>query len=169
MLIERTGTRIASLLVATVATLVAGCPAPVQSGRTLEEFDVMYTIPIEGITLKISNQTNTLLDPQIYVAPASGGVENLFTLDHKRTDFGFGGIGVVLPNSEVSLAVPCGQNALIGTLGGVYGDDLSQPVAGGVQAVLEEGVNVRCGALVEFIFTADDPNAVLTTGFAVTP
>lgn len=173
-----TRTPLALLIAAALLAAPGGCPqAPSDWPPPLEwppviewppnARDVTYTIPIEGITVKIINQTDQLLDPQIYVAPAADGLDELFVAENKRTDFGFGGMGVVLPFTSVSLSVACGRDLLIATKGGVFGEDLSRPIGSGERLVLQEGLSVPCGALIELYFA---PAGVeLDSSYAVTP
>jgi hypothetical protein len=112
------------------------------------------TAPPSAITVKIVNATDKALDPQIYVGPSAAGVPALFTDANKKRDFGFGGLGYVEPSSEASFSIPCGQQVLIGTQGGAYGDNLNTPLGRGQQLVLEEDVSVRCTYVLTFTFSA---------------
>ena len=112
------------------------------------------TTPPSAITVKIVNATDKALDPQIYVGPSAAGVQALFTDANKKRDFGFGGLGYVEPSSEASFSIPCGQQVLIGTQGGAFGDNLNTPLGRGQQLVLEEDVSVRCTYVLTFTFSA---------------
>lgn len=123
--------------------------------------------PPTTITIRLVNDTGKALDPQFYIGSPDAGVEGLFVDVNKRTNFGVGNLGVLLEHSSTSFEVDCGALGLFGTQGGVYGDDLNNPIDQGKQAVLQENVNVECGGRVTFIF--DNRGDELITSFAVTP
>lgn len=129
----------------------AGCSSSLtsDSGRDLPEF------PTRGIVVKAVNATDQPLDPQFYVGPAADGANRLFVAANRRTDLGVGKVGILLPGQDDSFAVECDDQVLIGTRGGVFGEDLSDPEGRGDPVVLEEGLNIRCGELVTFTFRAD--------------
>lgn len=119
------------------------------------------------ITVRIVNSTTKPLDPQIYIAPVDVGVENMFQPVYKRTNFGFGGLGVLQPLTSESFTVTCGQLGLVGTDGGIAGDNLADPaVPKGQRFVLQEGVGVQCGYIVEFRF--DLVGGQVVNGYAIT-
>lgn len=119
------------------------------------------------ITLQLVNLTGQPLDPQVYIAPAGGGVEALFAAENQRTDFGVGGLGILLPVADVIIALPCGEGLMIGTKGGIFGEDLTQPTGAGQQYVLREDETIHCGDTVTFTFTARGQSLVTT--YVVTP
>ncbi|MCK4341532.1 MAG: hypothetical protein KAY37_07415 [Phycisphaerae bacterium] len=124
------------------------------------------TSSASAIKIKIVNATSKPLDPQIYVGSPEGGVEGLFVPENKRTNFGVGSLGVMLPQSETSFSVMCGELGLFGTQGGIFGQNLENPDGSGRQVVLQENINVQCGDLVTFAFSAQG-NTLVTT-YAVT-
>jgi hypothetical protein len=123
--------------------------------------------PSTAITIRIINRTDRPLDPQIYVGPVSEGRDALFQGHHQRTDFGVGNVGILTAGTEGSFTVTCGDPVYIGTKGGIFGDDLTDPVGRGQQIVLQEDVNVRCGEIVTFMF--NNTGNTLIGGFGVTP
>lgn len=108
--------------------------------------------PATTITIRIFNETAFPLDPQLHIAAVDVGADNLFQGQYKRTNFGVGGLGTVLPYDRVEFTVACGQLGLLGTAGGIFGSDLTNPIDQGQQVVLQEGVSVNCGYVVEFRF-----------------
>ena len=118
------------------------------------------------ITVRIVNDTIFPLDPQIYIGPIAGGTEGLFVGANKYTDFGVGSTGVMLGGRDATFTVNCGELGLIGTLGGIFGDDLGEPLGSGRQVVLQEDLNVNCGDTVTFAFSAQGDTLITT--FAVT-
>jgi len=145
-----------------IAVAITGCTfqvLPDDSGHTAPP------VPVTTITVKAVNETDRPLDPQLFVGPIADGVENLFVVDNKRTDFGVGGVGILLPGDTVSFAVACDDQVFIATQGGIFGEDLTTPDGKGRQYVLEEEVNVDCGDQVTFSY-ANDGN-VLQTRFSV--
>lgn len=150
------GTLLATILIATLGGCVIEF-VPVDDGTT---------DPATTITVRIINNTNLPLDPQLYLGSPDGGVEGLFVAENKRTDFGVGTLGIMLARSDTSFTVDCGELGLIGTLGGIFGDDLQNPLGSGHQVVLQENVNVNCGDVVTFAFNAQ--GSTLITSYAVT-
>lgn len=123
--------------------------------------------PPTTITIRLVNDTGRALDPQFHIGSPDAGVEGLFVAANKRTNFGVGNLGILLAHSSTTFEVNCGELGLFGTQGGIFGDDLNNPLDQGKQAVLQENVNVECGGRVTFIF--DDRGNELITSFVVTP
>ena len=123
--------------------------------------------PSTAITVRIINNTDRPLNPQIYVAPVADGADHLFDSANRQTHFGVGSTGVLTAADEGSFTITCGDPVYIGTKGGIFGDDLTDPVGRGQQIVLQEDVNVRCGEIVTFMFT--NTGNTLIVGFGVTP
>lgn len=148
---SRIGRGPCSLLVVGAMALSGGCPfqSRSDSGRDAPRF------PATGIVVKVVNATDQPLDPQLYAGSTTGDPEGLFEPANRRTDFGVGHLGILLPGGEGLFAVTCEQHVLIGTLGGVFGEDLTAPQGQGDRLVLEEGLNVSCGDLVTFTFRED--------------
>jgi hypothetical protein len=119
------------------------------------------------ITVKLVNKTTKPLDPQIYVGSVSDGVDVLFAPANQQTGFGFAGLGLIEAGKDGSFTVGCDQHVYIATLGGIYGDDLSAPIAEGQQIVLEQNLSVRCGDVAQFTFTAD--GGELSTSVTIQP
>jgi hypothetical protein len=154
----RTCLPLLSLLLAGGCTIQVGPPGSDQNTPN---------VPPTTIMVKAINRTDKPLDPQIYVGPATGGLNGLFVAANKRTDFGVGGVGILLPDAEISISVACGEQVLIATRGGIFGDDLTAPDGQGQQFVLDEDLNLYCGDLVTFTFHND--GSELLTGFSVQP
>lgn len=118
------------------------------------------------ITVRIVNNTTKALDPQIYIAAADVGADNLFQAQYKRTNFGVGNLGTLLPGTSATFSVQCGQLGLVGTQGGIFGDDLNNPLDQGDKIVLQENVSVQCGYQIEFRF--DQRLTTLINTYSVT-
>ena len=140
--------------------LVAGCVI------TVEPIDTQPSTPTT-ITIRIVNNTNKALDPQIYVAPREVGAANIFQPQYLKTDFGLGNRGILAPRSDAVFTITCADQGLVGTQGGIYGDDLNNPIDQGRQVVLESGVSMQCGDYVQFRF--DALLSELITTYSVTP
>lgn len=125
------------------------------------------TAPPSAIIVKIINNTGKPLDPQLYIGAASAGSQGLFTSVNKRTDFGFGGLGVLEAGATIELTVACDAALLIGTAGGIFGDNLNVPTGQGQSLVLDSSLNVPCGNVLTFTFTAS--GSTLRTSYSVTP
>ncbi len=156
------------LLLAALTPLLAAAPcsieiAPSDGGNGGDNTPPPTTM----ITVRIVNNTDRPLNPQVYVAPVAAGADHIFDAANRRTHFGVGSTGVLAAGTEGSFTITCGDPVFIATKGGIFGDDLTDPVGRGQQIVLEEDVNVRCGEIVTFMFTND--GNTLIGGFGVTP
>jgi hypothetical protein len=121
--------------------------------------------PTDGVLVRVQNRTDRPLDPQLYVSPAADGLDNLFSASNKRTDFGVGSVGVLLPDSSAEFPLDCGVEHLLATHGGAFGDDLNNPDGTGEYVVLEQGLNLHCGDVVTFTFV--NSGNTLTVTYAV--
>ena len=119
------------------------------------------------ITVKLVNRTTKPLDPQVYVGSVSDGVDVLFAPANLQTGFGFAGLGLIEAGKDASFTVGCDQQVYVATAGGIFGNDLSAPVAQGQQIVLEQDLSVRCGDVAQFTFTADGNS--LRTSYMIQP
>jgi len=122
-------------------------------------------VPPTSITIKVVNDTDKPLDPEIYVGPVADGVDRLFRTANKHTSFGFAGLGVLEPRSQASSGVDCEGEVYIATRGGIFGDDLRDPLDRGQQIVLQQELSVHCGDVVRFTFSASGSN--LTTSVSI--
>jgi hypothetical protein len=125
------------------------------------------TPPPSAIAVRITNDTGKPLDPQLYIGPAAGGSAGLFIPANKRTDFGFGGLGLLEAGAAIEVTIPCDPAVLIGTAGGIFGDNLATPTGQGQPLVLDSSLNVPCGNVLTFTFTANG-NA-LKISYSVAP
>jgi hypothetical protein len=123
--------------------------------------------PSTAITVRIINNTDRPLNPQVFVGPVAGGADHLFDNANHQTRFGVGNTGYLTAGDEGTFTITCGDPVYIGTKGGVFGDDLTDPVGRGQQIVLQEDVNVRCGEIVTFMF--NNTGNTLIVGYGVTP
>lgn len=152
-------------LVLLLALPLAGCVIQVPTGPSGTD-GTGQQAPPTSIVVRIVNDTDRPLDPQIYVGPPGGAAGDLFVVANKRTDFGVGKLGTLLAKSETSLVLECGKVGYFGTAGGIFGDDLNNPAGGGRPITLQEGANVWCGGEVTIWFE-NNANTLITT-FAVT-
>lgn len=145
------------LVVLTVVLATGGCGVRVVSDDTSPPASTT-------ITVRIINNTNYPLDPQIYIGTVDAGAAGLFVAANKYTDFGVGGLGTMLGRTEASFTVNCGELGLIGTQGGIFGEDLQEPLGSGRQVILQENVNVNCGDEVTFAFSAEGDSLITSYG-----
>lgn len=148
-----------------LALPLAGCIIQVPAGSSGTD-GTGQQAPPTSITIRIVNDTDRPLDPQIYVGPPGGAAGDLFVAANKRTDFGVGMLGTLLAKSETSLVLECGKVGYFGTAGGIFGDDLNNPTGTGRSITLQEGANVWWGGEVTIWFENDGDTLVTT--FAVT-
>ncbi len=144
-----------------------GCVVRRPATEGTEEAEVVDTGPPTRITIRISNSTNKPLDPQFYIGGPDVAADDLFVAENARSNFGVGGLGLILPQNEVVITVDCDKLGVFGTQGGSVGDDLTSPDAVGRPIVLAENVNIDCGDTVHFFFESDGRQLVTT--FQVVP
>jgi hypothetical protein len=123
--------------------------------------------PGTAIRVFVVNDTTKPLDAEMFVGSIANGLDHLFDAANKRTDFGIGNIGILDAAGQGSFTITCADPVFIGTQGGAFGDDLRNPSGHGEQFVLQEGLSVRCGDTVTFVFTA--AGNTLQVGVAVEP
>jgi hypothetical protein len=119
------------------------------------------------ITIRVVNSTTTTIDPDIYIATEAATVEQLFVPQRKYTAFGVGKLGVLAPASSDEFTLPCDRVAVLGTLGGKFGDDLTMPDGTGRQIVLTRDLNLFCNGRVTFTYSGS--RGAYTTSFTVSP
>ena len=160
MRVRKTRNSILGLVAVAAGLATAGCTI------TVAPRDGTPATP-PTITVKAVNRTGKPLDPQLYVASTSAGLDGLFAAANQQIDFGFAGLGLIESNKDISFTVGCDQQVYIATLGGAFGDDLNNPVGQGQQIVLEQELSVHCGDVVTFTYTA--VGSSLRTSVAVQP
>ncbi len=124
--------------------------------------------PATTFTVHLVNHTGKPLDPQVYVGRVADGRAQLFASVNERTDFGVGTRGVLLANDQTQFDITCGEPVYVGTLGGIYGDNLNAPDGQGQMIILEEGASIHCGDSVTFTYSVNRSGALVTT-YSVTP
>ncbi len=144
-------------LVLVLALPAGGCflgdaDSPPTEEEVVEDSEQGRGTPASDIVVRIINGTALPLDPQLFVAPVAAGRDAVFEEANARTDYGLGGVGVLLAGTQDTLSLGCDDMIFIATAGGVVGDDLVDPDAVGRPVILEEGVNVNCGDEVVFVF-----------------
>lgn len=156
----------ASMLLITLLTITSGgCVIRLNSPG--EATDDPNAATAGTILVRIVNNTDQPLDPQLYVGLVANGVEQLFTEANRRNDVGVGNVGVILANSEDALSVDCTEPVYVATKGGIFGEDLSNPTDTGRETILEQGRTLMCGDLLVFTFSAQGTS--LITSVTVTP
>jgi len=145
-----------------LALIAASCLAAGGCDRGLWSLDDNLPPTANAIVITAINRTEYPLDPEFYVGPLADGRDTLFSEANRRTDFGFGGLGLIEPGKQVSFSVTCGQPVYVATRGGIFGQDLTAPLDQGDMIILEQDVNVRCGQAVVFTFRAS-ANQLLTS------
>lgn len=134
----------AVVLVGLAALLVGGCTI------TVDPVDMGTNGDGEGgaadeITIRIVNNSNTGLDPEIYLASGPVTRDQLFVASRKYTDFGVLGLGVIAAHDSDSFTVPCSEARVVGTKGGSFGDKLTEPEGHGTERILSQDVQFFCG------------------------
>jgi hypothetical protein len=119
------------------------------------------------ITITVVNQTNTTLDPEIYISATPVGIDELFGGANKFTLYGVGTLGLLGPNASDTFTISCEQARVIGTNGGRFGDNLNSPDGMGRQIVLTQDLSVFCGGALTFVYSR--AGSGFDTTFAVTP
>lgn len=135
--------------------------APDDSGR-----------PVSGeeVSVRLLNGSEFALDVELYVVtvPDVATPEGLFgSPEHEYRDgIGFLSLGVLAPNAQAEVRLPCGEALFVGTTGGEFLDAVSgESVAEGTRtrhAML--GPQFDCGDRLTFQFFPDDagePNVLL--------
>ena len=136
----------------TVAATGAGCVVtidPIDNGNDNGNPD-----PQDGtITIRMVNNTNTGLDPELYLADGPVSVSELFVDSRKYVDFGVFGLGVVDSFSSASVTVNCAEARVLGTTGGTFGDTVQDPQGNGTQRLLSQELQYNCGDRVTFTYS----------------
>lgn len=165
MRVRRPPVTAGTLLITLLAVTVGGCVVRVTNpgGTTPDPNE-----PTAGtILVRIVNNTDQPLDPQIFVGLVADGVDALFDEANARTDLGVGNAGIILANSEDAISVDCTEPVYVATQGGIFGDDLSAPIGTGRETTLEQGRTLQCGDLLVFTFSRQGD--ALITSVTVTP
>jgi len=138
---------------------------------TVGAFDgVSDDAPVEEsgkIVVRVVNRTNVTLDPQIYVSAEPVTADELFASENKYTTFGVGTLGLLGGGGSDRFPLSCEQARVIGTQGGLFGDDLNNPDGSGRRIVLTQDYSVFCGGSVTFIYEREGDG--FTTTYDVEP
>lgn len=121
--------------------------------------------PASTITVRVVNQTDVGLEPQIYFSASATTADELFVKSNLFTRFGIFGRGLIDRFSEDSFTVNCSDARLIGTFGGRFVDNSGEPQGTGTQRVLTQEVNFNCGERITFIYRRT--GGVFVTSIAV--
>ena len=105
------------------------------------------------ITLRIINETGATLDPQIYVtADAITDPSALITRSNQFTRFGVGNRGLLGDFDSDTVTFDCTEARVLGTAGGLFGDDLENPDGEGTQRILGQDTIFECGDTITLRF-----------------
>jgi len=108
--------------------------------------------PPSTVFVRLVNNTDVALDPQLYVSSEAVTAEELLDDSLKHTAFGFGTLGFLEPRGAVEVQLPCAELAVFGTAGGSFGVDLNAPEGAGQARVVRFGESILCGERVTFLF-----------------
>ncbi|MBU0641303.1 MAG: hypothetical protein KKB50_20790 [Planctomycetes bacterium] len=107
-----------------------------------------------AVKIIVVNSTGETLDPEIYVSTeAVIDTAELFTDARKYTSFGVGNRGLLGDFDTDSFTLECATARVIGTQGGLFGDDLENPDGVGQQRILVLDSSYTCGDTITFTFS----------------
>ncbi len=105
------------------------------------------------ITLRLINETGATIDPQIFVTgDAITDPDDLFVSGNAFTRFGVGNRGLLGDFDSDSISFDCTDARIIGTRGGLFGDDLENPDGTGTRRILGQDTNFECGETITLRF-----------------
>lgn len=105
------------------------------------------------ITIVIRNATNTDLDPEIYLSDVALSSDELLQDENKYTLFGVQSRGVLGPQDDETIELDCAEVRVVGTAGGIFGDDFTDPEGTGNQRLLSQSASFDCGEVITFTFS----------------
>lgn len=150
-------------VLATLLGLVAGCVVTVEPDP-----DDGDGGPNEGeILVRLVNATNVTLDPEIYFTDQAVSADQLFDASNKFTAFGVGTLGLLGDFDQAQFSVACSDARLIGTSGGLFGNNLNAPDGSGRAIVLTQELNIFCGGTLTLTYSRAGDG--FTTTFDVEP
>jgi hypothetical protein len=124
--------------------------------------------PPQSIRVVVVNATDTNLDPEIYRSATPVSVGELFAnANNKFTNFGVFTIGIMGPGDREEFDLPCAEARVLGTRGGVFGEERNNPEGTGRQIVLTQDLNIFCDGRVTFTYSRTSGG--FTTTFDVEP
>lgn len=149
------------LAAAALALAIGGCVVEVDPGGDDGGGD-----PTEQtITLRVTNSSNVTLDPEIYISATPVSADELFTDANKLTRFGVGTLGLLGGNDSDTFTVDCAAARVIGTKGGRFGDDLTNPQGSGQQVILTQDLSIFCGGTLRLTYSGSGTS--FNTNFTV--
>lgn len=140
----------AACLVGLAVLLPAGCVITVEPTDGGEGGDGGGTT--EKITVRIFNNTNTDLDPEIYISAEPITKDELFHKSNKFTEFGVFDAGVLGPRGIETFEIDCAQTRVIGTAGGRFESE-TNPEQSDREIVLAQDLVFLCGDRITFIYS----------------
>jgi hypothetical protein len=153
-----------SSLAATLALLLGGCVVEIGPGGGGNGNDNGDSTE-QTITIRVTNSSNVTLDPEIYLSATPVGADELFTDANKFTRFGVGTLGLIGGNDSDTFTVDCAAARVIGTKGGRFGDDLTNPQGSGQQVILTQDLSIFCGGTLKLTYSGSGNN--FNTNFTV--
>lgn len=117
------------------------------------------------ITIRVINSSNVTLDPQIYVSATPVSTDELFADGNKFTRFGVGTLGLIGGADTDTFTIDCSAARVIGTRGGSFGDDLTNPQGSGQQIVLTQELSIFCEGTLTLTYSGAGSN--FNTNFTV--
>jgi hypothetical protein len=172
---RRTGVICIGLMAAFMAT--TGCeiqldpdpPAP-NNTATLSDGDRVQPTG-DAVIVRFRNFTvNDAVNVEFYATnrPLLSVPGDLFLEENLVTEsIGVAGTGIVQPQTEDTIAFPCGANLTLGTAGGSFSDNESgEPRGLGIPRWAQEGPLALCGSVVTFEFSGNGTDfvTILTIG-----
>jgi hypothetical protein len=117
------------------------------------------------ITIRLVNNSNVALDPELYVSPDAVSSDQLFQDVYRARNFGVAGLGILADFDSDTITVECAGARVIGTRGGRFGRNLNEPEGTGTRVVLAQDAQFSCGSRITFTFSRSGTG--FSTSFAV--
>jgi hypothetical protein len=106
------------------------------------------------IKIRVNNNTGSTLDPEIYISDqAIVDAAELFIAERKYTTFGVGNRGLLGNYDDDEFTLDCTAVRVLGSKGGLFGDDLENPDGVGQQRILALDAGFSCGDTITFTFS----------------
>jgi hypothetical protein len=114
------------------------------------------------VTVRVINYTAADLDPQIFIADQVLQRNQLFKQANKYTEYGVFNRGVLGPYGQATFTLDCADVRVIGSAGGLFGNDASTN-EGDREIILAQETVFLCGDLVTFSYRSS--GGKYTVGF----
>lgn len=143
-------------LVCAALVAIAGCTINIPDGNTNSNDNANSNNNGGDSTIRVRvvNSTGATIDPEIYVTgSAVTDPAQLFSADRKFTHYGVGTRGLLGNFDQDEFTLDCSTTRVIGTKGGLFGDNLDSPDGVGQQRILTQDVTFVCGDVLVFTFS----------------